>query len=253
MSKLQFQIASDLHIEYRNDDLHDPKVYIEPTAEILILAGDIGSLYKVKQLTTFFRDICTLYKYVIYVPGNQEFYTVDGNRPTKMCSLEQRLFDLENNIENLYVLNRSCMIIDDVCIVGCTLWSKPEVKLPRYLVRIYGITTESYESKHENDLQYIEKMMYFCAENSLKLLVVTHYCPTYAVLDKNKKRDRFVSLYTTELDHLLSSSKVHTWICGHIHSNFDFTTPSGTRVVGNQRGKPKDNITDYKKDFVVTV
>ena len=40
------QIASDLHIEFKNDDVPDPLNYITPTANILILAGDIGSLYK---------------------------------------------------------------------------------------------------------------------------------------------------------------------------------------------------------------
>ena len=74
MSK--FQIVSDLHIEYRNDQIPEPLDYITPTAEILILAGDIGSLYKYKQLVGFLEKLCVYFKYVVYIPGNHEFYMV---------------------------------------------------------------------------------------------------------------------------------------------------------------------------------
>ena len=85
------------------------------------------------------------------------------------------------------------------------------------------------------------------------MVVVTHYCPTYKVLNDFKKLDKYSSLYTNNLDYLLDSNNINTWICGHIHKNFDFYTEKGTRVVGNQLGKPKDNIMDYSKEFVVKI
>ena len=51
------QISSDLHIECVNDDNIDPLQYITPSADILILAGDIGSLYKIKQLKNFIKQL----------------------------------------------------------------------------------------------------------------------------------------------------------------------------------------------------
>ena len=51
------QIASDLHIDYNNEDINiNCKDYLDFPSQvnnninILILAGDIGSLYKMKQL-----------------------------------------------------------------------------------------------------------------------------------------------------------------------------------------------------------
>ena len=44
--------------------------------DILILAGDIGSLYKIKQLTNFFNTIQSYYKHILYVPGNNEYYRI---------------------------------------------------------------------------------------------------------------------------------------------------------------------------------
>ena len=249
----KFQIASDLHIEYKNDDVPDPLEFITPTAEILILAGDIGSFYKINQLYEFLDKICKYFKYVLYVPGNQEYYTFDEYRPISMNSLVNRIYDIENNIPNLYILNKSSIIIDDICITGCTLWSKPEIKLPKYIVRIHGINNEIYEKKHMEDVKYIEKMCEYTANNNLKLVVVTHYCPTHKVLDGYFKKDKFSSLYTTNLEYLLCDSKVNTWICGHVHTNFDFITKNGTRVIGNQKGKPKDKITDFKKNCVIKI
>ena len=69
-----------------------------------------------------------------------------------------------------------------------------------------------------------------------------------------KKRDKYISLYTSNLDYLLETNKIHTWICGHIHTNFDYKhNQVGTRVVGNQKGKPKDKIIDYLKNFVMQI
>jgi hypothetical protein len=74
------------------------------------------------------------------------------------------------------------------------------------------------------------------------------------VLDNIKtKKDKFISLYVSNLEYLLTSNYIHTWICGHIHHNFDFKSENGTRIVGNQLGKPRDKITDFLKDFVVQI
>jgi predicted phosphodiesterase len=250
---LNLQIASDLHIEYKNNDIPDPLDYISPHADILVLAGDIGSLYKINQLEGFLKKVCEYFKTVIYVPGNQEFYIVPEIEPVSMNQLTIRLYEIENNIENLYILNQSSLIIDDICITGCTLWSDLKVKIPKFIVRIHGINNTIYEKKFENDVKYIKKMINYSQSNNLKFVAITHYCPTYKVLENSNKRDRYVSLYASELDYLLTNEQVHTWICGHVHKNFDFNTENGTRVVGNQLGKPKDNIKDYSKNFIVKI
>jgi predicted phosphohydrolase len=327
------QIVSDLHIEYQNDSVPDPLDLITPTADILTLAGDIGSLYKFTQLSTFLRRLCRHFDTVLYIPGNHEYYTINDTRPETIPVLKQRLqqlqhgtkptdqdisngiidfqsflpsvsnteqrelveqklnelqcnrkedtmqdldtlcelftqfdsnhYDIGKNflgllgmrgIPKLYILDRCGVQIDDVCIVGCTLWSKPEVNVPPYIVRVHDMTTHSYEAWHNRDLKYILKMIEYCQEESLRLVVVTHHCPTYKVLDGARKRTKFLSLYASKLDAMLSSDKVHTWVCGHIHKNFDFRTENGTRVVGNQRGKPKDlSGEDYSKKFVLNL
>lgn len=247
------QIVSDLHIEYKNNDVPNPLDFITPSADILVLAGDIGSLYKPRQLTCFLSSLCSYFQIVLYVPGNHEFYKQQDIKPVSIQTLKDRLYTIEQSIPNFYVLDRSSVRISDVCIAGCTLWTKPEIPIPKYIVRVHNMDTSVYSAIHDSDVKYINKIIKFCQKNKLRLVVVTHHGPTYRILDGAKKRKKLLSLYASHLDHLLTSSKVHTWICGHVHHNFDFVTSGGTRVVGNQKGKVKDNIIDFSKSFTIDI
>lgn len=251
---VKFQIASDLHIEFRNDDRVVVSKYITPVAEVLVLAGDIGSLYKYDQLKHFMEDVCKLFQYVLYVPGNHEYYRVKGVPEVNMRELNARLISLESSFDNLYLLNRGSVVIGDVCIAGCTLWTNPRVnKIPHYIVRNKHMNNvENYRNAHLKDLRFIDRTVKYCTRQKLKLLVVTHHCPTYHVIGE-KDDDPYVSLYTSNLDNWLRGDHIHSWICGHVHKNFDFYSTQGTRVVGNQYGKPRDNLTDYCQDKVVEV
>ena len=248
-----FQIVSDLHIEYKTNNNHNPLDYIKPVSDVLILAGDIGSLYKMDQLTFFLEKLCPHFQIVLYIPGNHEYYVVPDTPSERMNVLVNRLYEIETTINNLYILNKSSVRIGNICIAGCTLWSNPETIIPKFIVRIHEITTKIYKEKHQSDLRYINKMIDYCDENNLKLVVVTHYPPTYDVLNGAKKRKKFISLYASHLDELLTSKKVHTWICGHIHKNFDYITKNGTHLVSNQKGKPHDKITDFSNNFTISM
>ena len=194
------------------------------------------------------------FKVVIYVPGNHEYYTIKGYQPQKMINLYNKFVKMEQIINNLYVLSRSSVEIDNVCIVGCTLWSDPAVTIPKFIVRIPDMYTKVYKEKYDGDINYIKKMIKYCQQKNKKLMVVTHHCPTYSVITTKKKlEDKYISLYATNLDHLLTDDMVHTWVAGHIHINFDLVTKGGTHLVGNQRGKPKDKITNYNKSMIITV
>lgn len=249
---VNFQIASDLHIEISND-VPPALSLITPSADVLILAGDIGRIHKHDQLKTFLKDVCQHFRFVLYVMGNNEYYRVKGYYDKTMAELMNDMITIERSIPNLYILNRSSVIIEDVCVIGCTLWSQALVEIPPYIVRIKGMSTPRYNDIHKQEVRYIEKMVRYCSAKNLKLMVVTHHTPSYSLLRGKKAKDMFKSLYASNLDYLLDSKRVHTWVCGHIHINFDLKTRNGTHLVGNQRGKPKDKITDFNKSKVITV
>lgn len=248
---VKFQIMSDIHIETLADNL-SIEDFVNPCADILILAGDIGRVHKYTQLENFLKKLCQKFEIVLYVLGNHEYYRVDGVVPKGMEDILQDVEKIKDQIPNLYILNRTSVVIEDVCIAGCTLWSQATYDVPQYIVKIPGMDTNKYNYLFDQDRRYIESMINYCSVKNLKLLAVTHHCPTFS-MGRRKKSDRYKSLYCSNLDYLLDKNKVHTWVCGHVHVNFDVRTKNGTRLVSNQKGKPRDGVTDYVLDKVITV
>ena len=247
---VKFQIMSDLHIEYLDDNV-DPFSFIEPEADILILAGDIGRIYKYEQLYNFINKLSTKFKYIIYVLGNHEYYYSGENKKKYMNELFDDVKKMEKEIKNLYILDKACIKIEDICIIGCTLWSYVKY-IPSFIVRIHDINTYKYNKKHEEDLLYIKKMINYCKKNNLKCVIVTHHPPTFDVCPY-KRDDKYKDLYGNNLDYLLDKEYVNTWICGHVHNNFDYLTTKGTHLLSNQKGKKKDNITDFNLKKIIDV
>ena len=122
-------------------------------------------------------------------------------------------------------MDRKSVCIDNLCIVGATLWSDAKCDLPSYIIRIHEINKDIYKSMFTTDLSYINYMIDYCGKNKLKMICVTHHAPTYqCLIGSNRHNDKFISLYVSPLDELLTSEKIKLWICGHIHYNFDFIT-----------------------------
>ena len=253
---VNFQIASDLHIETMKDTPSSTK-FITPSADVLILAGDIGRIHRIEQLEEFMTDVCSKFVHVIYVLGNHEYYRTREHKDKTMEELFLQVKNMAERIGNLHILDRNHapIIIDDVLVAGCTLWSN-SIRVPDFIVRVHGMTPTKYNYLHSQDVQYITSMIKYCKsqKKKYKLLVVTHHAPTYSLIKNTKKdRDKYKSLYVSNLDYLLDKNRVHTWVCGHLHINFDRKSINGTRLVGNQQGKPRDNIRDYRKNMVITV
>jgi Icc-related predicted phosphoesterase len=179
---------------------------------------------------------------------------MDGYEQKTIDDLLDTFVLASKHLENFYIMNRKSLQIDDVCIVGCTLWSQSIIDIPKYMVRIKYMDTQLYNNKHKEDLVFIKKAISYCKEKQLKLVVITHHAPTFDVTTSfSSKKRSFSSLYASNLNYLLTKENVHTWICGHVHVNFDYITADGTRLVGNQYGKPKDNINDYNREKVIQI
>ncbi len=250
---MNVQIASDFHIECF--DKFKMSNFLIPSSNILVLCGDVGSLYKFNQLIDFFKEISSVYKKIIYIPGNHEFYTLKDIPGVTFGILMKRLYSLEKIIPNLIILNRKAVVIKEYCFIGCILWShcNDDQSFPRYRVKIHGFNKNKYNKYNKEDIQYIESIIKYCKTKNLKPIVITHYPPTKKLLNERYKDDSFQYLYANDLDHLLKKETVHTWICGHVHWCFDKYSVDGTRLIGNQKGKEKDKIENYSNKFVINL
>lgn len=244
----KFQIASDLHIEAydKNPVCED---FIDPECEILILAGDVGRITRFDQIKSFLISVCSKFKIILYIPGNQEYYRVDHMPENSFYEINLKLAELQKEIKNLYILNRKIVIINDVCIVGCTLWTQAMITLPDFIVKIPNMTKEKYNKLHRDSVKYLQKAISYAKSKKLKLLVVSHHCPSYSFLDYQSK---FSSLYASNLDYLFVEKDIHTWVFGHTHENHDRYI-KGIRFVTNQRGKGKNMPSNFLKNKIIEV
>lgn len=254
MSSFTLQVLSDIHIEFKNNDVPNYSDILTPSSPNLILAGDIGSFYKYDQLKGFLETLSPLYTNIIYVLGNHEYYRPRDIvvNPLTISTIRAMAQNLQSSISNLYILDNATVRLGDYWIIGSTLWSDLKCELPKNIVKIYGMNTEIYKSKFENSVTFIKNEVKKCKEKNCKAIVVTHYVPTYSSINQDYKRseNKYVSLYVSNLDYLIKDDTIHTWISGHTHKNFNYNLHN-TNIVSNQKGKPKDNILDYKKDFVL--
>lgn len=219
---MKFQLISDLHLEYY-DTLPNLKKFLIPKAPILILAGDICFI-KHKLFVPFFQKLSKMFKKIIYVFGNHEYFT---NKNHKMDTLyEMELFAREKLIpfKNVHILQKSYIIIDNVVILGCTLWSYLSKKdlvgdishltntaFIRYRNRIL-INPKITNKIHFSQKQWLQdKISQFSHK---KVIVVTHYLPTIHALDH--QFHFFRKAYYSNCDEMVKD--VSVWCAGHIHS-----------------------------------
>jgi hypothetical protein len=251
---MTYQFVSDLHIEYRNFRDLPTTAFVTPGADILILAGDIGSLYHYPQLVAFLRALSKQFVYILYVAGNHEFYELANEPVLSFDELRERLHRLEDFIPNLYILDRRIVYIGGLFFAGCTLWSNPDMaRIPPRIVRIREFyDRQVYAQQYHEDVRFLNRAYRFMADIGHPCVVITHHCPSYFLIHNSPLRfSKFRSLYTSDLDHLLQDAAVfHSWVTGHLHINFNTELPgldgTGTRLVGNQRGKSEHTSPLYR-------
>ena len=240
---MKLQLASDLHLEYSDSDI--PNLII-PEGDILVLAGDIGSLYNLKQLKSFFNYYCKKFTYILYVFGNCEFYKLPGSVSTDMEILKDNFKYIETLFPNLYLLDRSSIQIGKYLFTGCTLWSELQKNLPK-TYKIHNFSTVKYRYNHKKDIEFITKKSKYAMDKGLKHIIITHHLPIIVKTNKPK-----TDLFMSDLTCILDKYKINTWICGHVHQNFNLIY-NNTKIIANQKGKPGSYCEDYSKKCCVNV
>lgn len=245
------QYSSDLHLEFGCDDFSQ---IIEPVADILILAGDIG--YPHEQIYKDFLIWCKeKFEEVILVPGNHEYYGRSIN------SVGKKLDKLDGTT-GMKLLDNSLMAFcsEEIIVIGSTLWSEipPEhTQEVLYSISDYG-RIENFNVSVQNELFNANKnwlreniQKYRLAFPEFKIIVVTHHAPVLEVTSAEQYRDKSTNCaFASDCTDIMEG--VDLWIFGHTHFTTTFTheLPSGKSVIvtANQRGYPHENGTGYKPD-----
>lgn len=133
---MKVAICSDLHLEFDMVELKNPG-----EVDVLILSGDIcvatdldyvddTFMRKSVRLHEFFQNCSKEFKNVIYVAGNHEHY--HGDFANTLSLLKKRLAYLEN----LHVLDKETIFIDDHTFVGSTMWTSMNKEDPNTMFHV---------------------------------------------------------------------------------------------------------------------
>lgn len=234
-----YRYISDIH-----SYMHVFDYYMQEAAskdETLILAGDLREFGNRNggDLLDKLRTICSIFKKVIFVPGNHEYYgsyinTVDIN-------IKQRLYDVNNF---LLLQNGEYIDIGDVRIIGATLWSDITDcrEIAKYLMSDYScIFVKDGDKKarllnpndtldlHHIHLASIKKSLY---EWSGPSIVVTHHTPSFKSISPGFEDSLLNPAFLNELE--LEKWPTY-WIHGHVHSRHNYMH-NGCNVLCNPVG-----------------
>ncbi|MBP6395191.1 MAG: metallophosphoesterase [Giesbergeria sp.] len=260
---MKIQLLSDLHLEVHPHFVPQPT----PGADVLVLAGDIGSYQSGSLLDAMGDSDFGLGRFahwpvpVIFVPGNHEYDAQDFDAAhARLRATCERL--------GLIWLERESMVLHGVRFVGTTLWSDFDALAEHegssdlvrrlrqrdkafraanfYLKKTGGTRDEAAflaPAVREQGLlcqQWLRETLATPFDGPT--VAVTHFAPSLHSADPRYGLVPGTAGFCNALDDCLAP--VQLWLHGHLHAPLDYTVqgahPSGTpwqcRVVANPLG-----------------
>jgi len=260
---MRLQLLSDLHLE-RYPDFHPAPA---PGADVLVLAGDIGSYQTGSRLTADDFGLSRFsprapgspWRTVLFVPGNHEYDSLEFE-PTRA-----RLRALCDDL-GITWLDREVRVIDGVRFVGTTLWADfdalaaseatPTAQLRQREKAFRAANFYLSKNTTRRDgapvlAEGIRELALDCeawlraalvAPFDGPTVVVTHFAPTLRSADPRYGVTPGTAGFCNTLDDLLPLAQL--WLHGHLHCPHDYVVegvgddgrPWACRVVANPRG-----------------
>lgn len=268
---MKIQLLSDLHLEVHPQFVPEPA----PDADLLVLAGDIGSYQNDSQVA---GDNFGLERFsplpqwggwptpVVFVPGNHEYDMQDFD------AAHDRLRRTCDRLGLLW-LERETLVLNGVRFVGTTLWSDFDAladheqctDLTRRLrlrqkafraANFYLAKTGTTRAGTPWLAEPMREQALVCMawlEDALArpfdgpTVAITHFAPSLRSADPRYGLAPGTAGFCNALDHLLPRATL--WLHGHLHAPSDYTvqgqqadgTPWQCRVVANPLGYARKN------------
>lgn len=255
---MKFRYFSDIHLEFTNSstpvlDEEKPVIYPMETDNetVLILAGDIG-------VGTghhgWLREQCKLFKAVVYVCGNHEFYH------HQIQFVKDKLKELDEELDNFHFLDGGTIEIENTVITGGTLWTP--MAGDHYLLRYYindfrlikngnrALTPADAADMNDEYIQQLKKVVE--GNKDKNVVVVTHHPPTKLMADPWFEGNPAQPAYENYLETFIEENpQIKYWIFGHTHQVGEVMCGK-TKIITNAVGYTMQN-TGYDKEALVEV
>ena len=281
---MNIQLLSDLHLESNPHFSARPL----PGADVLVLAGDIGSYQGGSLLASRGIEDFGLARFsplplaqgganwpapVIFLPGNHEYDGLDFD------AADARLREACRRL-GLIWLERESVVIRNVRFIGTTLWTDFDaltseqarhgcVTLGEQLkAREKAFRAANFYLKKNHSLRQGQPMLAEAVrEESLKsqawlrgalavpfagpTVAVTHFAPSLLSADPRYGITPGTAGFCNSLDELLPLARL--WLHGHLHCANDYVK-NGCRVVANPLGYArKGEQAAFRESLLITV
>ena len=281
---MNIQLLSDLHLESNPHFNARPA----PGADVLVLAGDIGSYQRGSLLASRGIEDFGLARFsplpvaqgganwptpVVFLPGNHEYDGLDFE------AADARLREACHRL-GLIWLDRETVVIQKVRFIGTTLWTDFDaltseqarhgsVTLGEQLkAREKAYRAANFYLKKNHSLRQGQPMLAEAVrEESLKsqawlqgalavpfagtTVVITHFAPSLLSADPRYGITPGTAGFCNSLDELLPLATL--WLHGHLHCANDYRK-HGCRVVANPLGYArKGEQAAFRESLLITV
>ncbi len=234
---MKIQYASDLHLEFKSNQLLLQYRPLKVIGDILILAGDTTHIRDDYFQNPFFDQISRDYKQVYMIPGNHEYY---GGWDTSQAypTLHKKIRD------NVNMVNNTVVETDEVDFVFTTLWTKI-VKHQFHIVngladfqyinyRDEKLTVQNYNVLFGQSFQFLKQALK--SLRSKKTVVITHHLPSFLCNAEEFQGSLLNEAFCIDLTDFIKKSKPDFWIYGHSHRNKEPFRIGETLMLTNQMG-----------------
>ncbi len=262
---MKILILSDVHAEF--GDFVIPELENEKDI-VVILAGDIGLIKKPYTYEDFIANTCDRFKRVIWILGNHELY---GALFTTALA---KLWNATLEHENLEVVEKETIVIDNVAFICATLWTsmdnnnimtmnEAKIWMNDYKYIRTGPESEPWRQKlapldtmadHMRAKEFIFPEIAKQKEDGKRVMVVTHHLPSFLSIPDEFRGNSLNGAYASELFEDIMDSQPNVWVHGHTHASMDYLI-GDTRVICNPRGyvgrKPEDLNDDFNPTLTV--
>lgn len=239
---IKIQYASDLHLEFPANKEFLKQHPLQPTAYVLVLAGDIVPFKVMDKHQDFFSYVADNFKTTYWLPGNHEYYHFDIAEKSGVVHEAIR--------SNVFLVNNTSVVHENLRLVFSTLWSKISEFNQWYIEKSlndfhliknkgYRFTAELYNQLHEEGLAFIKHELTTNTEKHTA--VFTHHCPTFLNYPEQYKGDILNEAFGVELYNQIESSEIACWIYGHHHTNTPAFNIGKTKLLTNQLGYVQQN------------